>query len=99
MIDPLEVFDHIDQYAHQKHQHQNPPIFCQPIHAYFLLQEHASGDELFHDTLIHAGKQLQIGCINTFINFMNGGVDRPEFDYLCPHTRNKAPVGRSTRSE
>ena len=46
----------LQQDAYQKDNHQNPPIFSQPVHAYFLLQNHSSGDELFHDTLIHTGK-------------------------------------------
>ncbi len=56
MVDAFEIFDHIQQYAYQKHQYQNPPIFCQSVHAYFLLQERSSGDELFHNTLIHTGQ-------------------------------------------
>ena len=38
MVDALEIFNHVQQDAYQKDNHQNPPIFSQPVHAYFLLQ-------------------------------------------------------------
>ncbi len=95
MVNTLEIFNHVQQDAYQKDNHQNPPIFSQPVHAYFLLQNHSSGDELFHDTLIHTGKSLQVGSVHTFINFMNSGINKAEFHHLRPHASNKAPVGRS----
>lgn len=37
MINALEILDHIQQYAYQKNQYQDPPVFSQPVHSLILL--------------------------------------------------------------
>ncbi|EJK89971.1 hypothetical protein UUU_30910 [Klebsiella pneumoniae subsp. pneumoniae DSM 30104 = JCM 1662 = NBRC 14940] len=36
MVNAIQIFNHVDNYPHQKDQHQNPPVFNKPFHARFL---------------------------------------------------------------
>src|SRR5690606_30383570 len=50
------------------------------------------GQQLDQDLFVDLGQRVQILSLHTLVHFVNGGVDRAEFDHLGTGGRNEATV-------
>ena len=58
-------------------------------------REHA---QIFQNMLVHVREFIQVTHCNTFINLVDGGIERAEFNYLGASRRNKASIGCAASS-